>query len=345
MANIKSKIVLPVIYMRHFLVLMEEHGLQACGLLAEAGIQPDELKQDDGTIDFTRCDRLISLGQQYSGVDGLGWQLGLRLNLPSHGILATAFLASRYIGEMLTMSVRYIATRFPLLVLSLSVEDETASLQFDEAFDLGENRRFYIEAFAASHQVMRRFTFGSQACEGHSLQLALEWKSYYDHFDFSDLDVSYGHDVHQFRFPARYISMPMPMADDITREAAERKCQQLLEDLKVETVLLGRVLAFIRNREGVMPSLEQTADYLCLSPRTLRRQLQDMNITYRSLVNKERKRLALYYLKNTRLTVEEISERLDYNDPSNFGRAFRRWTGHSPKYYRQSSEQESELVT
>ena len=128
------------------------------------------------------------------------------------------------------------------------------------------------------------------------------------------------------------------MADDIAREVAERQCQKLLADMKVETGLLGRVLAHIRSKEGVIPSLEQTADYLSISPRTLRRQLQELDITYRTLVNRERKRLALHYLRNTRLTVEEIAERLDYNDPSNFGRAFRKWTGHSPGFYRQTTE-------
>ena len=46
------------------------------------------------------------------------------------------------------------------------------------------------------------------------------------------------------------ISTPMPMANDITRVAAERQCQKVLNDMKVETGLLGKVLAFIRGREG-----------------------------------------------------------------------------------------------
>ena len=337
MKNIKKNIALPIVYIRHLMALMTEHGFDQTILLRGAGIQPDELALDDGSIDFERCDKLITLCQQ-SGIDGLGWQLGMRLNLPSHGILATAAMASRYIGEMLSMSVRYLGTRFPLMVMSLEVDGDTAILQFDEALDLGENRRFYVEAFIGSQQVMKMYTFGPHASAGHTLHLAIDKVDYYDDFDFGDTKVSYGHAAHQYRFPAHYISTPMPMADDIAREVAERQCQKLLADMKVETGLLGRVLAHIRSKEGVIPSLEQTADYLSISPRTLRRQLQELDITYRTLVNRERKRLALHYLRNTRLTVEEIAERLDYNDPSNFGRAFRKWTGHSPGFYRQTTE-------
>ena len=334
MKNIKRNIAIPITYIRHLMALVRENGLQEESFLVAAGIRPEELVPDEGTIDFERCDRLVTLVRQQANVVDLGLQLGMRLHLPSHGVLAVAALTSNTIADMLEMSVRYMATRFPLMVVFLDVDGDDAVMQFDEALDLGENRRFYVEAFIASHQVMRFYSFGPDASAGHKLHLAISKKEYYDRFNFGDVDVSYNHAAHQFRFPARYLKMPMPMADTITQQSAERQCRKILEDMKVETGLLGRVLSFIRSREGVIPSLEQTADYLLISPRTLRRQLQELDITYRTLVNRERKRLALHYLRHTRLTVEEIAERLDYNDPSNFGRAFRKWTGHSPGYFR-----------
>ena len=339
MKNIKRNIAIPITYIRHLMALIKENGLRKDTFLMASGIRSEELERDEGTIDFERCDRLVTLLREQSGIDNLGWQLGLRLHLPSHGVLATAALTSNTIAEMLEMSVRYMATRFPLMVVFLDVDGDEAVLQFDEALDLGSNRRFYVEAFVASHQVMRFYSFGPDASQGHKLHLAISKKDCYDDIDYDGVDVSYNHAAHQFRFPARYLGMSMPMADTITQQVAERQCRKILEDMKVETGLLGRVLSYIRSREGVIPSLEQTADYLLISPRTLRRQLQELDVTYRTLVNRERKRLALHYLRNTRLTVEEIAERLDYNDPSNFGRAFRKWTGHSPGYYRHAVEE------
>ena len=80
----------------------------------------------------------------------------------------------------------------------------------------------------------------------------------------------------------------MPLADDITRAATARQCLKVLNDMKVETGLLGKALAFIRGRKRVIPSLEQTANYLAMSPRTLRSQLQKLDITFRTQVNCER---------------------------------------------------------
>ena len=78
------------------------------------------------------------------------------------------------------------------------------------------------------------------------------------------------------------------MANHITRAAAARQCQKVLNDMKVETGLLAKVLAFIRGREGVIPSLEQTADYLTMSPHTLRSQLQELEIICRMIANRKR---------------------------------------------------------
>ncbi|MCG8673143.1 MAG: AraC family transcriptional regulator [Pseudomonadales bacterium] len=42
-------------------------------------------------------------------------------------------------------------------------------------------------------------------------------------------------------------------------------------------------------------------------------------------------------MKHTHKTVDEIAVLLGYNDPSNFGRAFKRWLGVTPTQYRRQN--------
>jgi AraC-like DNA-binding protein len=42
-------------------------------------------------------------------------------------------------------------------------------------------------------------------------------------------------------------------------------------------------------------------------------------------------------LRQHTLSVEQVAERLGYSDVSNFGRAFRRWTGLTPAAFRKDS--------
>ena len=73
---------------------------------------------------------------------------------------------------------------------------------------------------------------------------------------------------------------------------------------------------------------------LSMHPRTLRRKLEAQRMTYRKIVAEVRMKLALEYLRNTRMTNEEIAMRLDYSDAANFRHAFARWTGKSPSDFR-----------
>ena len=48
-------------------------------------------------------------------------------------------------------------------------------------------------------------------------------------------------------------------------------------------------------------------------------------------------RLAIEYLRKTRMTNEDIASRLGYSDAANFRHAFARWTGKSPSEFRGGS--------
>ncbi|MAX98129.1 MAG: hypothetical protein CMI08_02825 [Oceanospirillaceae bacterium] len=93
--------------------------------------------------------------------------------------------------------------------------------------------------------------------------------------------------------------------------------------------------------KGRFPSFEQVADELVLSPRTLRRRLAGEGTSYKELLDQWRQDMACQYLTTTRLSVQQISHLLGYNDPANFGRAFRRRNaGLSPlNFRRQHAEQ------
>ena len=71
------------------------------------------------------------------------------------------------------------------------------------------------------------------------------------------------------------------------------------------------------------------------TPRTLRRQLRLQNTSFRQLSDELRVHVALRYLRETKMTVEDIAFELGFSDPANFRHAFRRWTGKTPHEYRQ----------
>lgn len=83
-----------------------------------------------------------------------------------------------------------------------------------------------------------------------------------------------------------------------------------------------------------LPSLNAVADQLSISEPTLRRRLAAENSPFRQHRDDLRRDLAIAALTESSETVEDIGRALGYSEPSAFHRAFKRWTGSSPGYYR-----------
>jgi AraC-like DNA-binding protein len=82
---------------------------------------------------------------------------------------------------------------------------------------------------------------------------------------------------------------------------------------------------------------EDVAQSLNISARTLRRKLRDENSSFRQVVDELRRDMAIRYLRDTDLTVEEIGETLGFSDDANFRQAFRRWTKTTPREFKDTS--------
>jgi len=81
-------------------------------------------------------------------------------------------------------------------------------------------------------------------------------------------------------------------------------------------------------------SVVRVADAMNMSVRTLRRKLSEENTSFRALVDQLRMTMAVSYLRDTDLTVEEIAASLGFSDAANFRHAFRRWTKAAPGEFR-----------
>lgn len=110
--------------------------------------------------------------------------------------------------------------------------------------------------------------------------------------------------------------------------AARRKPPQALTD-KVRHVI-GQLLP------GGVPKLAQVADKLDMAPRTLQRQLSAAGTSFAELTEHTRRDLAIELLKESELSVAELSFVLGFSEPSAFHRAFKRWTGTTPASVRKA---------
>ncbi len=78
-------------------------------------------------------------------------------------------------------------------------------------------------------------------------------------------------------------------------------------------------------------SMDRVARDLAMSRPTLYRKLKAEQVTFEEVLDALRHRMALHHLSNRMASVHEVSHLVGFSDPAAFSRAFKRWTGHSPR--------------
>jgi AraC-like DNA-binding protein len=78
-------------------------------------------------------------------------------------------------------------------------------------------------------------------------------------------------------------------------------------------------------------SIEAVGKRLGLSRPTLFRRLREEEVTFEQVIDELRHRLAVHYLCTSNASVGQTAHLLGYSDASAFSRAFKRWTGRSPR--------------
>jgi AraC-like DNA-binding protein len=120
-------------------------------------------------------------------------------------------------------------------------------------------------------------------------------------------------------------------------QTCEQLCRDLLAQRRQRSGLAGRIRQRLLRSDDAFPGLEQIADELGLTSRTLRRRLASEGTTYRHLLDECRELLAEQLLGQLRLSVEEVAARLGYAEASSFIIAFRRWKGVTPRRFVQQA--------
>lgn len=97
----------------------------------------------------------------------------------------------------------------------------------------------------------------------------------------------------------------------------------------------ARVLDVLHRRIGQASlAIDQVAEDLDLSKRTLQRRLQQQDANFAQLRDSLRFHYAIKYLIDEHMSVDSVSKTLDFSDRTSFTNAFKRWTGLSPSVFR-----------
>jgi AraC-like DNA-binding protein len=151
--------------------------------------------------------------------------------------------------------------------------------------------------------------------------------------NFLGRSVEFGADVDEIVFSGEAAGLPVVGADPYLNALLTRYCDEALARHQhpigeLRTNVENTLARLLPHAQG---DVENVAQKLRISPRTLRRKLAEEGVTFAGIREDLRLALAKRYLKEQDLSISRIAWLLGYTEVSAFSHAFRRWTGRTPR--------------
>jgi len=328
-------VLVPTNYLNNIVGLAEEYGASRAVILKDADVSQESLDDPEARIDAEAFARVIVGALEKSGQPDLGIRLGSQLKVTTHGILGYAAMTSATLADALSLVTKHVQTRTPMLVGNISVKRGTVAIRIEEAAVLGDIRRPVLEIAASAVNAVALFlTNGEFKCD--SVRFPYEEPEYAAEYrGVFGCPLVFGAEATEIRFSAALLNTPLLLADEAAQRQAALQCEEELQAIEMSDDLVQRIRAQLLKSSDSLLDLDQVSVQLGLSPRTLRRRLQSSGTSFQHVLNSAREDLAAQLLRTTHMTISEIADRLGYTNQSNFSRAFKGWTGLSPRQFRE----------
>jgi len=140
-------------------------------------------------------------------------------------------------------------------------------------------------------------------------------------------------------FERSALSLPIKQKERELREFLKNSPADLLSKPMFHSTFTTQVMNYIGESSiESMPLIEQVASYFNMSSRNLRRRLKEENSSYQAIKDTLRKNQAIKLLNNKDLAINQVAREVGFNEPAGFTRAFKQWTGQTPKHYRDEGQ-------
>ena len=313
--------------------LIEQLGADAAAILGGAGLPSDGLESADGRVSYTRFGRLLRRAADTTDCAHLGLLVGRMWHLSDLGLVGELMRHSPTVGHALRMLTTHQHLN----------SDGGLAFVIDRGRSVDVGYAIYESGFEASDvmydiQMAARVNFLRQLCGPDWLpsQVLLTRSRPLDDRHYSNLFMvrpCFGSEICALRFPAQWLSRPVPGADaGRLRMAQEQVRHASRPDLLHQVRCALRRLLLQDQHSG-----DQVAQMLAMHRRTLNRRLKARGTTFQEVLDDVRFGVARELLSMSEISLDDVAATLGYAGVSSFLRTFCRWTGTTPGRWRRTT--------
>ena len=308
---------------------------QLAEILSLAGIEPSLLDRSQVRISTERLAIIWTEMERAADDPNLGLHLGeLRGGLPSGHVLFSTMLNSPSLGQALERYCRLHDIMGDFLQPRLMTDGSNTSLHVATRTGAPLHRQhvecvFCLLVSVLSYLSAARFAGDVRFAHPRPADIS-------EHLRIFGPALRFAQPKSELVFARAYLQQPIVAADEELLGFLEQYAERLLRRIRPARSWSDKVAGALSQRlcDGT-PRLREVARQLAVSQRSLQGKLEDEGTTFQRVLDGVRRQLATAYLEDDELSLAEIAFLLGYADQSAFTHAFRRWTGDTPRRFRE----------
>lgn len=295
-------------------------------LLKGTGIFAQDLTQLNHNVSVQQFHILINNCQKYTRSQDLSFMLGRRLLSVNNSEFATLLLNCRTLTGLFRILILYQAMIFPLAFIHIRRADNKHYILLNTSYN-DENQQFIYEVFCSLIYHCCKTMSAAQPIVQFQFEHGRPRNIY-------QYEENLGH---RLQFNAHHNAIVFQSAElNVLNKQASKLARQRLMVICRQTQQcdsntgIKQFLHMAINR-GYIVNFEQAAKRLDMSPATLKRRLSTAKLRFQHIHDNVNKQQAVFELVICNNNNETVAKHLNYSDVTNFRRAFKRWTGYTPK--------------
>jgi AraC-like DNA-binding protein len=330
---------------RYFVLLrdaLQRQGFDTSRWLQMSGVEEKRLDVRDAKLLPSEVEAMIASARRLFGRTDLAFELGLQVKANSHDLLGYGMISCRNFDEVLRLVVRH----YHLMV-------ETVALRYQRSRTRERGEAIYTQSFAMPLETLR-FYYEVLAVSHHNQLRQMSGGDFPPY----DIYLSMPEPPHAARYnalaPARFhfdeggvpgvrvvmgadlLDKPLPLADPRVVQEVDERCSALGQRPPAGDTGWGDyVTMMLRQSHGELVTLNDLAQRISISARTIDRHLRKEDRQFRDLAQQVRFERACELLAVPGTTVAQAAVTLGFSDATNLSRAFRRVIGITPSEYQQ----------
>jgi len=329
-------------YPKALLDFAVSRGADRRTLIERSQIGPEDLRNRDNRIPLAKYLALLNAGIELCKEPALSLLFGEAVKIQEISIVGLLGEAFENVESRRRNMSRYV-------ILALDPDDGQSADAIEVVLENGDLSLRFNSSIYIDNPLLTESGFARFVCTGRAFLASMpnfahlqflkaiyfthpepSYRKEYDRI--FGVPLFFGSDRNALLIDGAFANLTPPRANPYLTEVLSAHAEELLKTLKSSKTTRGKVenLLIASLHKGPQ-SMEIIASKMGLSRPTLFRKLKAEGVTFGKVLDELRHRMALHYLKQKKASINETAYLVGFSEPAAFSRAFKRWTGSSPR--------------